>query len=441
MAVVCRKLIFFTIILLKNAHNAFSSIYLQAHEGRINATSILLEGSRQMSGGTRVEVDLAYLKEKKQSYSLFPGQIVAVEGMNCTGRKLVAQRICEGVPRKPVESEVKDLLKFHHADEFQGGSALQIVTASGPFTTADNLEYEPLLDLIGTVSQKKPDVLILTGPFVDMRHKAVAAGQTTLEYEGDDGKKEEILVSYEAFFANKVAGLLEELYSSDDSIQTQFILVPSLDDATAEWVYPQAPFTDRLPGGGKTLNIPGAEGVEVGTLGLHYIETVGRENGGPRRVHCVSNPCTLKINELVIGVTATDALFDISADETNSNLEVGSRLARISQHMLQQRSYYPLFPGPTKTNLDLKHMDQWKMPCAPDLLILPSKLTPFARSVLDNNTVVVNPGHLTRNTSGGTYAVMEIHPMARETLENAGGDDVKLKHNVQDRTRVEIKRI
>ena len=248
------------------------------------------------------------------------------------------------------------------------------------------------------------------------------------------------MVSYEAFFANKVSGLLEELYGSDDSIQTQFVLVPSLDDATTEWVYPQAPFTDRRPGGGTNLKIPGAEGVEIGTLGLHYIETVGRDNG-PRRVHCVSNPCTLKINEIVIGVTATDALFDMSADETNANLEVGSRLARIAQHMLQQRSYYPLFPGSSKTNLDLKRMDQWKMPCAPDLLILPSKLTPFARSVLDNNTVVVNPGHLTRNTSGGTYAAMDIHPISRDTLENAGGDDVKLKHSVQDRTRVEIKRI
>jgi DNA polymerase alpha subunit B len=418
----------------------FSSLW-QAHEGRINATSVLLEGSRHMSGGARVEVDLSYLNQQKQSYSLFPGQIVAVEGMNCSGRKLVAQRICEGAAHAPVKSTVSDLIKFHHGDDFQGGVPLQIVTASGPFTCSDNLEYEPLLDLIRMVSQTKPDVVILTGPFVDMRHQAVAAGQTTLEYEHENGEKEEILVSFEAFFANKIAGLLEELYGSDDSIQTQFILVPSLDDATTEWVYPQAPFTDRRPGGGTNLKIPGADDVEVGTLGLDHIETVGRGEGGTRRVHCVSNPCTLKINEVVIGVTATDVLFHMSADETNANLEVGSRMGRIAQHLLQQRSYYTLFPGSSNANLDLKRMDQWKMPCAPDLLILPSKLTPFTSTVLDNSTVVINPGLLTRATVGGTYAVVNVHPISRDTLENAGGDDVEMKHNLQDRTCVEIKRI
>ena len=413
----------------------------KGHEGRINATPLLLEGSRHTSGGARVEVDLSYLHAQKQSYSLFPGLIVAVEGMNCSGRKLVAHRICEGAPHAPVKSTVSDLIKFHHGNDFQGGTPLQIVAASGPFTCSNNLGYEPLLDLIHMVSQKKPDVVILTGPFVDMRHKAVASGQTTLVLEHENGEEdEEILVPYVALFSNKISSLLEELYGADDSIQTQFDLVPSLDDATAGWVYPQPPFADR---GGTNLNIPGAAEVELGTKGLHHIETVGRGGveWGRRRVHCVSNPCTLKINEVVFGVTATDVLFHISADETNANLEAGSRMGRIAQHMLQQRSYYPLFPGSSNTNLDLKHMDQWKMPCAPDLLILPSKLAPIARTVLDNSVVVVNPGLLARASTGGTYAVLDLHLISRDTLENAGGDNVELKHNLQDRTGVVIKRI
>ena len=159
-----------------------------------------------------------------------------------------------------------------------------------------------------------------------------------------------------------------------------------------------------------------------------------------RRVHCVSNPCTLQVNEIVIGVTGTDAIFHMSADETNGNLVPGSRLARISQHMLQQQSYYPLFPPAPGTNLDLKHMKQWNMPCQPDLLIVPSKLACFARPVL-RDTVVVNPGHLSKNTTGGTYAVMDIHPMKRDELENAGGDDVELEHNIADRLRLEIRKI
>jgi len=205
---------------------------LQAHEGRINATSVLLEGSRHSSGGARIELDLSHLKSTKVPYSLFPGQIVAVEGMNSSGRKMVAHRICEGAAGKPQKSSVKELLRFHHDDSFQGGKPLKLMSVCGPYTTSDNLEFEPLLDLANIIHAEKPDVVILAGPFVDMRHKAVASGQTTLQFQ--DG--EEILVSFETFFANKVAGLLEDLFSSEESLQTQFVLVPSLEDATAEWV-------------------------------------------------------------------------------------------------------------------------------------------------------------------------------------------------------------
>ena len=85
-------------------------------------------------------------------------------------------------------------------------------------------------------------------------------------------------------------------------------------------------------------------------------------------------------------------------------------------------------------------MENWQMPCAPDVLIVPSRLTCFATSVLDS-TVFVNPGHLTRGTTGGTYSIMEIRPITRELLDELGGDDVRLQHGVPDRTNVEIKRI
>lgn len=217
----------------RTSHCLYLFFFLtQAHEGRINATSVVLEGSRHTSGGARIELDLSHLKGIKSPYSLFPGQIVAVEGMNSSGRKMIAHRICEGAAFEPQKSTVKDLLRFHHDDAFQGGKPLKILSVCGPYTTSDNLEYEPLLDLANIVHAEKPDVVILTGPFVDMRHKAVRSGQTALQFQ--DG--EETLVSFETFFANKVAGLLEDLFSSEESLQTQFVLVPSLEDATAEWV-------------------------------------------------------------------------------------------------------------------------------------------------------------------------------------------------------------
>jgi len=89
----------------------------------------------------------------------------------------------------------------------------------------------------------------------------------------------------------------------------------------------------------------------------------------------------------------------------------------------------------------MKQQDGWKMPCKPDVLILPSKLTPFCAPIL-GSTMAVNPGHLTKGTTGGTYAIMEISPIAREKLEKHATDGtVVLPHDVQDRIQVEIKRI
>ena len=42
-------------------------------------------------------------------------------------------------------------------------------------------------------------------------------------------------IPYEAFFANRISEMLEMYYENTD-IPTQFVLVPSLDDATAQWV-------------------------------------------------------------------------------------------------------------------------------------------------------------------------------------------------------------
>jgi DNA polymerase alpha subunit B len=395
-----------------------------------------LEGSRDTSGGARIELDLSLMKERKENFSLFSGQIVAVEGMNTSGRKMVAERICEGASHEPLKSSVKDLLRFHHSDNYQGGAPLGIVAACGPFTTADNLEFAPLQDLMSMVLRERPDVVILAGPFVDLENELVRSGQTTLQFQ--DG--EEILVPYETFFAVKVAGLVEEIFEADEDLQTQFVLVPSLEDATADWVYPQAPFADRVEGG-KLLKMSGAEDIDVGSLGLYKIESGGKgASNGSRRIHCVSNPCTLQINEVVVGVTSTDVLFHTSRDETG-NVGGKLRLPRIAQHMLQQRSYYPLFPGSElSNNLDLKHMGQWEMPCRPDVLIVPSKLNKFAEPIL-GSTLVVNPGRIAVGSAGGAYAIMQIQPMKREVLEDAGGEAVELAHNASQRTAVEIRKI
>lgn len=50
---------------------------------------------------------------------------------------------------------------------------MSVVVASGPYTTSDNLGYEPLKDFVQYVGLQKPHIVIMTGPFIDSEHSNV----------------------------------------------------------------------------------------------------------------------------------------------------------------------------------------------------------------------------------------------------------------------------
>lgn len=108
-----------------------------------------------------------------------------------------------------------------------------------------------------------------------------------------------------------------------------------------------------------------------------------RTGGVRKRVHLAPNPAWLRINEVTIGVTATDTLKDLSGEEVSATAAGGNRLARLAAHLLLQQSFYPLFPPPESSSaqLDMRHAQRWGMPSTPDVLLLPSKLAHFARDV------------------------------------------------------------
>ena len=124
--------------------------------------------------------------------------------------------------------------------------------------------------------------------------------------------------------------------------------------------FPQSPLQDRIPNG-KPANLPHSEGIELGSLFLDNIEAIPHSFPKKhKRFHLVSNPSTIQINEIVIGITSMDVLFHIGCEETNSKL-MGNRLSRLAQHILQQRSFYPLFPPPMgAASLDLNFGIEWK---------------------------------------------------------------------------------
>jgi len=71
-----------------------------------------------------------------------------VEGINSTGRTMVASKIVEGMPKPLPRTAPSKLIDMHYSPLLQNGKALKVMVASGPFSTTENLHYEPFTDLL-----------------------------------------------------------------------------------------------------------------------------------------------------------------------------------------------------------------------------------------------------------------------------------------------------
>ncbi|XP_033630977.1 DNA polymerase alpha subunit B-like [Asterias rubens] len=319
--------------------------------GRLNSQSVILEGSVETSAGKQVMLNLSEIKE----YSLFPGQIIAMDGINSKGVKLVASKIYESVPLPLCESEDNSLLDY---------GSLHVMVAGGPYTTADTLSYEPMSDLVRVLLQDTPDVCILFGPFVDVHHAEIK------DYAQDP----------EDLFKKQMTKLVEATRKAG----THLVFVPSLRDVHHEFIYPQPPF-------------PTPDNFQ-----------------DKHRVHLVPDPCTLVINGIVFGLTSSDILFHLGSEEISHPPGSSDRLGRLTKHILTQQSYYPLYPPPETMPIDYEHFERYShMEVTPDVFISPSDLRWFIKEAC--GCLTINPGRLSRGQVGGTYAKIVIAPSKEPT--------------------------
>lgn len=133
-------------------------------QGKLNKVSTELEGIfpyRDLIGDMKIKsnvvpVDLSKVAE----YSIFPGQILAVEGTNITGNLLEAKNVFSNGYAIP-----------SNAPKLK--TDINIMIAAGPFTAIDDLSYEPLINLLDRIKEEEPHVLILIGPFVEYTHPQI----------------------------------------------------------------------------------------------------------------------------------------------------------------------------------------------------------------------------------------------------------------------------
>nr|CAG4649419.1 EOG090X07VJ [Scapholeberis mucronata]SVE93677.1 EOG090X07VJ [Scapholeberis mucronata] len=281
---------------------------------RLNASSLLLEGNRRISSGITIPIDVSHLKE----FSFFPGQVVAVEGSNPTGKRIVVS----SVTQPPINPVFKTDVCLQ--------DRLNVVVACGPYTLSDDLEFTPLVELITQINSINPHLVIFMGPFVDVRNKRIESG--------------ELDITYQEQFDLVIKELQTKIVNS-----VQVCVVPSWRDVHHRTVYPSPPFQPET----KSPNF-----------------------------HFLPDPCLLNVDGIFIGLTSTDILFHLSKEEISVAPPGSDRLGRLVSHLFSQQSFYPLNPPSEEISVDLEHAEDFcKLPFTPHLLLLPSDLRHFIKNV------------------------------------------------------------
>ncbi|EPY50026.1 DNA polymerase alpha B-subunit [Schizosaccharomyces cryophilus OY26] len=352
--------------------------------GRLNTNSILIETSRRLGAGARVSLKL----DEVSSYSIFPGQILALKGSNPSGKTFVAKEV---LPLPPLPFSVSSKEEIENFNNKANNQPISIYVASGPWSLRDDLSFTPLKALVSYLLENPIDLVILTGPFIDINHPILSTGNIP----------DTQVTSLEDFFKERVSPILSK-------ISCKCILLPHINDAISNHpAWPQDTF-DRH------------------TLGL------------PSNFICFPNPCIFSVNEVVFGISTNDILLHTSKEELFRTPTHGNLFSRLVAHVIQQRHFYPLFPGGSldrgnPSNIDISHLKLGELfKTVPDVLILPSDMRYFAKTV--ENVISINPGKATKGVGLGSFAKLTILPYPLDSSTPSSD----LLHNAQSRTKVEI---
>ncbi|KAF8158218.1 DNA polymerase alpha/epsilon subunit B-domain-containing protein [Crassisporium funariophilum] len=364
------------------AHDADAESISKLAEG-----AITIESSRMLSSGARAAVRLDPALKIRGGVrgvgevGLYPGAIVALKGKNGGGGYFLATEILAIPPLKP--SPAAQGIINPKLDPSTSHTSANMLVACGPYTMDTDLSYKPWRALLQTIKASKPDVLLLVGPFVDSAHPKIKTGEIDV-------------TPANLFRAHFVDPLRNFLTASPGSI---VLLVPSVRDLVSNHAaFPQPELNAEL------------------------------FNFNPR-IHLLPNPARFMINDIAFAISSVDTLFHLRKElyfKRGVDVEPlplgpddlpNDAMANLSRHLLQQRSFYPIFPVPQdlshEVNLDVTHSDGLRMvdegdlDYAPDVMILPSRLKQFSKHFkVVHSTHTINPSFLSK----GTYGTVSLAP-------------------------------
>eukprot|EP00747_Dinoflagellata_sp_TGD_P164633 gnl/TRDRNA2_/TRDRNA2_184826_c0_seq1.p1 gnl/TRDRNA2_/TRDRNA2_184826_c0~~gnl/TRDRNA2_/TRDRNA2_184826_c0_seq1.p1 ORF type:complete len:621 (+),score=103.70 gnl/TRDRNA2_/TRDRNA2_184826_c0_seq1:52-1914(+) len=354
-------------------------IQCEGVDGKLNERSMLLEGSRASSNGTRIQLDVSDCPR----VAAFPGQIVSLLGRSgATGQTFHARDFVAGMPSPPAPRRCQ--------------SNLHMIVAAGPFCVRDGLDFAPLVQLLEHAQRERPDVLILMGPFLSSENVMVKEGSTVLPGESEPR-------SFEDIYAQVIIPRLQKGLAPlrQGATPTDVMIVPSLDEALCFHPMPQPPLNASLP---------------LNTGSFEALNRLG--------VKMMPNPVHLKVNDVRLTLTSADALSPVVRELTLRPNE--KRIEEALRLLLGQRTLFPVLPRNPAEVCDARSSAlNFPDGDVPDICIFPSAAGVSTGNFVDD-CLFVNPGLLCRATLG-TFAEIRTVPPA------AGGDAP-----FRERARVDI---
>lgn len=99
-------------------------------------------------------------------------------------------------------------------------------------------------------------------------------------------------------------------------------------------------------------------------------------------IKLVSNPSVISVNGVRIGVSTADVLRHMAAVELNARTagQDTDRIARLLRHVIEQASFYPLYPAHPEVPLHTsKYLQCMFHEQTPHVLVMHSQLQHFAK--------------------------------------------------------------
>ncbi|SCW03697.1 LAFE_0G16226g1_1 [Lachancea fermentati] len=381
--------------------------------GPLNIESLALETSRNVGIGRRIRLNL----EKITEVTLFPGQIAVFRGKNANGEYFMVEETLQ-IPylNSPV-STGEEIVKYGNSLD---NDSMKIVITKGPYTANNTLDFSNLREFVQRLNNEiKPHAVIMFGPFLDITHPLIESGLIPSFPSLKAQPK-----TLDDLFLKLITPILREI---NPKIQT--LLIPSTRDTISKHAaYPQD------------------------ALDRKYLQL-------PKNFKCFTNPSTFQINEVFFGCSNVDSFKDIREIVKGGNTSSKNRISRIAEHILQQRRYYPLFPGAVKdrkiqngkgkdirehvSGADLEvpflGLTEFTGDFIPDIIVIPSELIQFAKVV--QNVVFVNPGAFIKPMGvRGTFAQLSVKApsLIGGELTKVEGEEEVFLHNIWKRCRIDI---